>query len=90
MKDGANAESSRLEERSKGLEKTQTETAELRKKFEENAQLINEISIKNLYLESYSRRENIKFMNINEGEDEDTEKGSESLYAKRTWIYGHR
>ena len=34
---------------------------------------INDLISKNLYLESYSRRENIKFFNIREEREEDTE-----------------
>ena len=45
---------------------------------QKNQGLINEMNTKNLYLESYSRRENIKFTNIKEvpsidGRNEDTE-----------------
>ena len=44
----------------------ETQLAELTTKCQKNENLINEIYTKNLYLEAYSRRENIKFMNIEE------------------------
>lgn len=43
---------------------------------------INDLKSKNLYLESYSRRENIKFFNIREERDEETEETLRKLMEK--------
>ena len=56
----------------------ESQVAELTGKSEKNEELIKEIHTKNLYLESYSRWENIKFTNIEDvgvssGRNEDTE-----------------
>ena len=42
----------------------ETQLAELTRKCQKNEDLLGEIHTKNLYLESYSRRENVKFTNI--------------------------
>ena len=42
----------------------ETQLAELTAKWQKNQDLLDEIDTKNLYLEAYSRRENIKFTNI--------------------------
>ena len=62
----------------KAHEKLEVQLKELAGETQKNQELINEINTKNLYLESYSRRENIKFTNIKEvpsidGRNEDTE-----------------
>ena len=70
-----------LQERTESLEMTQAEfgqeITELKRGKELQASEIKELSAKmeevktkNLYLEAYSRRENIKFINIEEDEDE--------------------
>ncbi|KAK2557343.1 hypothetical protein P5673_020449 [Acropora cervicornis] len=69
-------------DKTEALERThqlyETQLAELTRKCQKNEDLLGEIHTKNLYLESYSRRENIKFINIEEsteigGRNEDTE-----------------
>ena len=44
----------------------ETQLAELTTRCQKNEHLLDEIHTKNLYLEAYSRRENIKFTNIEE------------------------
>jgi predicted RNase H-like nuclease (RuvC/YqgF family) len=43
------------------------------KKINRHEKEFEDLKSKDLYLEAYSRRENIKFLNINESEDEDVE-----------------
>ena len=47
-------------------DKQETTTTDLRKKIKELEDQTKQLHDKNLYLEAYSRRENIKFMNISE------------------------
>ena len=59
------------------LKKDKGLIAGLLEQAQKNEDMINELQTKNLYLEAYSRRENLKFMNIKEettiDEKEDTE-----------------
>ena len=59
------------------LKKDKVLIAGLLEQAQKNEDMINELQTKNLYLEAYSRRENLKFMNIKEettiDEKEDTE-----------------
>ena len=82
LKEGINFTGQQLSDKTKALERThrlyETQLAELTRKCQKNEDLLGEIHTKNLYLESYSRRENIKFTNIEEsteigGRNEDTE-----------------
>ena len=71
MKDGANFARKQFQE------KAQAEIAELTRKVQKHKEAVKESESKSLYLEAYSRCENIKFMNIEEGpqdQPEDTEK----------------
>ena len=71
MKDGA------IFARKQFQEKAQAKIAELMRKVQKHKAAVKETESKSLYLEAYSRRENIKFMNIKEGpqdQPEDTEK----------------
>ena len=71
MKDGANFARKQFQE------KAQAEIAELTRKVQKHKEAVKETESKSLYLEAYSRRENIKFVNIEEGpqdQPEDTEK----------------
>ena len=47
---------------------------------------IRNLNSKDLYLEAYSRRENIKFFSIPEEQDEDTLSNTKKFYGKRPWI----
>ena len=67
LKDGANFAGKQLQEKSQELAKAQAEFAELMRKVQKLEEVVKETESKNLYLEAYSRRENIKFMNIEEG-----------------------
>ena len=76
LKDGANFAEKQLQEKSQELAKAQAEIAELTRKVQKHEEAVKETESKCLYLEAYSRRENIKFMNIEEGpqdQPEDTE-----------------
>lgn len=55
------------------LDSLNEQTASLMEKERNLQEQVNEMMSRNLYLESYSRRENIKFFSIPEGQDEDTE-----------------
>ena len=82
LKEGFNFTGQQLSDKTEALERThrmyETQLTELMRKCQKNEDLLGEIHTKNLYLESYSRRENIKFTNIDEsteidGRNEDTE-----------------
>ncbi|XP_078356079.1 uncharacterized protein LOC144640896 [Oculina patagonica] len=79
LKDGLNFTGQQLNEKMEGVKKAhqiyEGQLAELAEKVQKNEELIKEVKTKNLYLESYSRRENIKFTNINQAVEraEDTE-----------------
>ena len=82
LKEGINFTGQQLSDKTEALERThrlyETQLAELTRKCQKNEDLLGEIHTKNLYLESYSRRENIKFTNIEEsteigGRNKDTE-----------------
>ena len=76
LKHGANFAAKQLQEKSQELTKAQAEITELTRKVQKHEEAVKETESKCLYLEVYSRRENIKFMNIEEGppdQPEDTE-----------------
>ena len=76
LKDGANFASKQLQEKSQELAKAEAEITELTRKVQKHEEAVKETESKCLYLKAYSRRENIKFMNIEEGppdQPEDTE-----------------
>ena len=82
LKEGINFTGQQLSDKTEALERThrkyETQLTELTRKCQKNEDLLGVIHTKNLYLESYSRRENIKFTNIEEsteidGRNEDTE-----------------
>ncbi|XP_068726263.1 uncharacterized protein [Montipora capricornis] len=82
LKEGINFTGQQLKDKSDAAEKAhrlyETQLAELKTKYQKNEALLDEIHTKNLYLEAYSQRENIKFTNIEEsteisGRNEDTE-----------------
>ena len=66
LKDGLNFTGKQVKENTDALVKAQAQIAELTRNVQKNQDKMNEIHTKNLYLEAYSRRENIKFMNVNE------------------------
>ena len=61
LKDGANFAEKQLLEKSQELAKAQAEIAELTRKVQKDEEAVKETESKSLYLEAYSRRENIKF-----------------------------
>ena len=82
LKEGINFSGQQLKDKSDAAEKAhrlyETQLVELTTKCQKNEALLDEIQTKHLYLEAYSRRENIKFTNIEEstgigGRNEDTE-----------------
>lgn len=79
LKDGANFAEKQLLEKSQELAKAQAEIAELTRKVQKHEEAVKETESKSLYLEAYSRRENIKFMNIEEGPHDQAEDIEEIL-----------
>ena len=76
LKDGANFAEKQLQEKPQELAKAQAEIAQLTRKVQKHEEAVKEAESKSLYLEAYSGRENIKFLNIEEGpqdQPEDTE-----------------
>ena len=76
FKDGANFAAKELQENSQELAKAQAEITKLARKVQKHEEAVKETESKSFYLEAYSRRKNIKFMNIEEGpqgQPEDTE-----------------
>lgn len=73
LKDGANFAAKQLQEKSQELAKVKAETTELRGKVQKHEEAVKENESKCLYLEAYSRWENIKFMNIEEGPQDQPE-----------------
>ena len=75
LKEGINFTGQQLSDKTEALERThrlyETQLAELMRKCQKNEDLLGEIHAKNLYLESYSRRENIKLTNIEESTEID-------------------
>ena len=61
LKDGDNFAEKQLLEKSQELAKAQAEIAKLTRKVQKDEEAVNETESKSLYLEAYSRRENIKF-----------------------------
>ena len=68
LKEGINFSGQQLKDKSDAAENAhrlyETQLAELTTKCQKNEALLDEIHTKNLYLEAYSHRENIKFTNI--------------------------
>ena len=69
---------SSINEMDVGLTTLNKEVSELRGKLMEKEEQINNLHMKHLYLESYSRRENLKFFGIEEKE-KNAEEGSEAI-----------
>ena len=78
LKEGINFTGQQLQDKTEAVEIAhrlyETQLAELTSRCQKNEDLLDEIHTKNLYLEAYSRRENIKFTNI----EESTEIGGRS------------
>ena len=64
LKDGADFTSTQVDQETTELTNAKAEIAKLTKTVNENEEGRKEMETKFLYLEAYSRRENIKFMNI--------------------------
>ena len=79
MKDGARFVAKQLQEKSQELAKAQAEIAELTTKVQKHEEAVKETESKSLYLEAYSPRENMKFMNIEEGPQDQPEDTKEIL-----------
>ena len=68
MKDGANFAAKQLQEKSRELAKAQAEITELTRKVQKHEEAVKDTKSYTVrYPEAYSRHENIKFMNIQEG-----------------------
>ena len=79
LKENGNFTSSQLTEISTELKNHQAAIADLTQKAETSKELLNDLTAKNLYLEAYLRRENIRFMNIGEGSSDGPEDVEETL-----------
>ena len=79
LKENGNFTSSQLSEISTELKNHQAAISDLTQKAEVSKELLKELTAKNLYLEAYSRRENIRFMNIKDGSSDEPEDGEETL-----------
>ena len=79
LKENGNFTSSQLSEISTELKNHQVAITDLTQKAEASKELLKELTAKNLYLESYSRRENIRFMNIEDGSSDEPEDVEETL-----------
>ena len=77
LKSSLNFSGEDLKEKVDAFQKVDTLITDLSTKAKTNEDMINEIYTKNLYLEAYSRRENIKFMNIPEEPTTASNAGSE-------------
>jgi len=72
--------STQLNEQKTDLAKTQAELADLKKTVKANEEGMKEAATKLLYLEAYSRRENIRLMNIvQDGQTEEPKNVEETL-----------
>ena len=79
LKDGADFTSTQVEKQTTELTNAKAEIAKLTKTVNENEEGRKEMETKLLYLEAYSRRENIKFMNIAVDSTEEREDAEETL-----------
>ena len=79
LKENGNFTSSQLSEISTELKNHQAAITDLTQKAEASKELLKELTAKNLYLEAYSRRENIRFMNIKDGSSDEPEDVEETL-----------
>ena len=64
----------------------ETQLAELTTRCQKNEDLLDEIHTKNLYLEAYSRRENIKFTNIEESTEIGGRSGEDTEEVLRNFL----
>lgn len=79
LKDGADFTSTQVDKQTTELTNAKAEIAKLTKTVNENEEGRKEMETKLLYLEAYSRRENIKFMNIAVDSTEEREDAEETL-----------
>ena len=79
LKDGADFTSTQVDKQTTELTNAKAEIAKLTKTANENEEGRKEMETKLLYLEAYSRRENIKFMNIAVDSTEEHEDAEETF-----------
>ena len=79
LKDGVHFTSTQVDKQTTELTNVKAEIAKLTKTVNENEEDRKEMETKFLYLEAYSRRENIKFMNIAVDSTEEREDAEETL-----------
>ena len=77
LKDGADFTSTQVDKQTTELTNAKAEIAKLTKTVNENEEGRKEMETKLLYLDAYSRRENIKFMNIAVDSTEEREDAEE-------------
>ena len=97
LKEGINFTGQELKDKTEAVEKAhrlyETQLAELTTRCQKNEDLLDEIHTKNLYLEAYSRRENIKFTNIEESTEIGGRSGEDTEEVLRIFLerdLGHR
>lgn len=90
LKEGINFTGQQLQDKTKGVEIAhrlyETQLAELTTRCQKNEDLLDEIHTKNLYLEAYSRRENIKFTNIEESTEIGGRSGEDTQEVLRNFL----
>ena len=87
LKEGLKNVNIKLKDKMESMENKQgANTANLSQKIKELEEQAKSLHDKNLYLEAYSRRENIKFMNIQETRRGRIRGNTPSLLRTRTWL----
>jgi len=79
LKENGNFTTSQLTQISTKLKNYQATIMDLTQKAEASKELLNDLIAKNLYLEAYSRSENISFLNIGDGSSNEQEDVEETL-----------
>ena len=90
LKEGINFTGQQLQDKTEAVEIAhrlyETQLAELTTRCQKNEDLVDEIHTKNLYLEAYSRRENIKFTNIEESTEIGGRSGEDTEEVLRNFL----
>lgn len=90
LKEGINFTGQQLQDKTEAVKSAhrlyETQLAELTTRCQKNEDLLDEIHTKNLYLEAYSRRENIKFTNIEESTEIGGRSGEDTQEVLRNFL----
>ena len=82
MKESLNNHDQAIEELKMRQSAYETEMAEIRQKIKSQEDKSEELHMKDIYMEAYSRRENIKFTNVQEFPTTDNKKDTEELLRR--------